>query len=135
LASFIVATADSSAPEPRKTVFSFELRKRWRSKKVLVEQKAKQLVEWLEEAKKEIARSLGGPWPQQKPRSRRAPAKSKTKKSQNIYRTCKAQVGRKKPRRAKGRFTDLRGAVWLHTARKAASTWEKRLRSWLSLSP
>jgi 3-oxoadipate enol-lactonase len=122
-------------PEPQKTVFSFELLKRWRPKKVLVEHKTKQLVEWMEEAKKEITYSLGSHLPQQRPRSPRTPLKSKLKKSQKFYRARKAQVGKKVSERIQASFTDLKDAVWLGDARKAASRWEKRLRSWLSLSP
>lgn len=54
-------------PTPHKTVFLFQPRRRWSQKKVLAEQKTKQLVEWIEETKKEITSSLRLPEPQRAP--------------------------------------------------------------------
>ena len=50
-------------PTPHKTVLLFEPRRRRSQKKVLAEQKTKQLVEWIEETKKEITSSLRLPNP------------------------------------------------------------------------
>jgi 3-oxoadipate enol-lactonase len=114
----------ASLPEPRKG---------WKHKKLLAEQRAKQLVEWIEEAKKEITSSLRLPEPRRSPRAQRAPAK-KTKKTQQIHRRGKAQIGGRLPR-AKESFTNGKSAVRLRAAHEVASTLEKRLRAWLSLSP
>ncbi|MDQ3285037.1 MAG: hypothetical protein M3P92_04915, partial [Actinomycetota bacterium] len=54
-------------PTPHKTVFLFQPRRRWSQMKVLAEQKTKQLVEWIEETKKEITSSLRLPEPQRAP--------------------------------------------------------------------
>ena len=91
-------------------------------------------MEWIEEAKKEFASSLRLPEPQRSPSARKASAKPKTKKPQQIYRTGKAQIGGllRKPEES---LTSGKSAVWLRAAHEAASTWEKRLRAWLSLSP
>jgi len=118
----------------QKPILWLEPRKRGKSKKQLAKQKRKQLVEWIQEAKKELTFSLRLPEPQRSPRARRAPAKPKPKKPQQIYRTGKAQIGGllRKPEES---LTSGKGAVWLRAAYEAASTWEKRLRAWLSLSP
>ena len=50
-------------PTPHKTVLLFEPRRRRSQKKFLAEQKTKQLVEWIEETKKEITSSLRLPNP------------------------------------------------------------------------
>jgi hypothetical protein len=121
-------------PTLQKTVFLLEPRKRWKHKKPSVQHKMKQLVEWIEEAKKGAASSLRLPEPQRRPRVRRAPAKRRAKKPQQIRRTGKVQISGQL-RKAKESFTSGESAVWLRAAREAASTWEKRLRAWLSLSP
>jgi 3-oxoadipate enol-lactonase len=114
--------------------FLLESRKRWKRKKLLAEQKVTQLVEWIEEAKKGITSSLRLPEPQRSPRAQRAPAKPRTKKPQQIHRTGKAQMGRQLPK-AKESLPSGKSAVRLRAAHEAASTWEKRLRAWLSLAP
>jgi hypothetical protein len=52
--------------------------------KVLAEQKTKQLVEWIKEAKKEITSSLRLPEPQRSPRTQRGSANPKTAKLQKL---------------------------------------------------
>jgi hypothetical protein len=98
-----------------------ELGKRWRHKKVLAEQKTSQLGEWFEEAQREIASSFRFAKPQRKPRTQRA-------------KMGEAQAGPKLRKAAKS-FADVKNVGRLRAPRKAASVWEKRLRSWLSLSP
>ena len=120
-------------PALQKTVL-LEPRKGWKHKKLLMEQKMKQLVERTEEVKKAVASSLRLPEPQRSPRAQRVPAKPRTEKLQQIYRIAKAKIGRQL-REAKEGFTSVKSAVWLRTAHEAASAWEKRLRAWLSLSP
>jgi hypothetical protein len=121
-------------PAPHQSVFFFELRKRWGQEKVLAEQKTKQLVEWIEEAKKEITSSLRLPKPQRRPRTQRGSAKLKIEKLQKF-----AEVGRtgasRRLRKAKESFASDKSTLRLRAARKVTSAWEKRLRSWLSLSP
>ncbi len=121
-------------PGPQRMAILSEHRKRWRQEKAVVEQKAKQLTQWMEEAKKEISSSLRSPKPQRRPGPRKAPAKSKTKQLQKIPRTYKAQIGQQL-RKAKESFADVKRAAWLRAAREATSAWEKRLRCWLSLTP
>jgi 3-oxoadipate enol-lactonase len=118
----------------QKRISWLEPRKRWKSKKQLAKQKRKQLVEWIQEAKKELMSSLRLLEPQRSPRAGRAPAKAKTKKTEQIYRTGKTRIGGRL-RKPEESLTSGKSAVWLRAAREAASTWEKRLRAWLSLSP
>jgi hypothetical protein len=123
-------------PTPRKTVFLFEPRRRWSQKKVLAEQKTKQLVEWIEETKKEITSSLRLPEPQMSPRAQRESANPKTAKLQKLSKEGgPQQAGRRLSKAKEESFANDKSTLWLRDARKAASAWEKRLRSWLSLSP
>jgi hypothetical protein len=112
----------------------FEPRRRRSQKKVLAEQKTKQLVEWIEETKKEITSSLRLPEPQRSPRAQRGSAKPKTAKLQKLSKEGGTQASRRLSK-AKESFANDKSTLWLRDARKAASAWEKRLRSWLSLSP
>src|SRR5215207_530825 len=97
-------------------------------------QKKKQLVEWIEETKKEMTSSLRLPEPQRSPRAQRRSAKPKTAKLQKLSKEGGTQAGRRLSK-AKESFANDKSTLWLRDARKAASVWEKRLRSWLSLSP
>jgi len=121
-------------PAPHKAAFLFEPRKGWNQTKVLAEQKTKQLVEWSEEAKKEITSSLRLTQPQRRPKAQRGSAKPKTKKLQKLSNKRGAPVVRK-AQKAKESVASDKSTLWLHAARKAATSWEKPLRSWLSLSP
>src|SRR5215207_7270587 len=124
-----------SCQPPRKSVFLFEPRRRWSQKKVLAEQKKKQLVEWIEETKKEITSSLRLPEPQRSPRAQRESANPKTAKLQKLSKEGGPQQAGRTLSKAKESFANDKSTLWLRDARKAASAWEKRLRSWLSLSP
>ena len=117
-------------PTPHKPLILIESRKKWSQTKVLAEQKTKQLVEWIEEAKKEIA-SLRQPPPQRRPRAQRGSTKPRTERLQKFSKERGSQIVRK----AKESFASDKSTLRLRAARKAASAWEKRLRSWLSLSP
>jgi hypothetical protein len=102
--------------------------------KVLAEQKTKQLVEWIEETKKEITSSLRLPEPLSSPRAQRGSANPKTAKLQKLSKESGTQQAGRRLSKAKVSFANDKSTLWLHDARKAASAWEKRLRSWLSLS-
>ena len=121
-------------PAPHKTLSLFKPRKRWSQKKVPAEQSTMRLVEWLEEFKKEIAFSLKPPKPQRRPRAQRGSVKPKTEKLQKLPKKRGIRAGRRLPKVKKSMASD-KSALWPRAARKAASSWEKRLRSWLSLSP
>lgn len=89
-------------PAAQERGFLFELRKRWRAKKLLTKQKTEQLTEWIEEVNEAVASFFKPQKLKNRPRSRRASARPKTKKPRKAYRTSKTRAGRK-PRKAKGR--------------------------------
>jgi pimeloyl-ACP methyl ester carboxylesterase len=118
-------------PAAQEPVFLFELRKRWRAKKLLTKQKTKQLIEWIEEVNGAIASFFKPQKPKSRPTSRRSSARPKTKKPRKTYRTSKTRPSRN-PRKAKGSFAYRKKIEgWFHAGQEATVTWEKKLRSWL----